>query len=245
MLYVLLILALVVSGCAYNGPTTPSRPPTPVVEQPPPAAPPTAPTAAEPVPIPLTLSVSPVVRVGRATYISAYVGAGMAPTKPVDYRWTFGDGQTAASNEGVIAHTYAAVGTFETRVRATDATRRTGEAVASVRVTIAPEPPPPEPPPTQPTPTLSVTLNCSAKPSPTPSPCNVSASYDGKALASTAITSVAWDWGDGTTIDASSSGPLKQHTYSQAGVYLVVVNVTADTSAGQKTASMSKTLTIN
>jgi surface-anchored protein len=242
MPYVLLILTIVVSGCAYNEPTAPSRLPQDDVK--PPAV--VAPPPVEPAPILLTLSVSPTpVQVRRTTHLSASV-SGIAPTPPVEYRWTFGDGRTATSAESFLNHTYATVGTFQARVTATDAHGRTGEAATTVQVQApAAAPPPPPPPPQAPPPSLSVTLTCTAKTSPTPSPCNVSASYSGQTVQSTDVGPVAWDWGDGTIIDASSSGPLKQHAYTQPGVYVVVATVTATTSDGAKTSSATKTLTIN
>jgi PKD repeat protein len=237
---VLILVALLTAGCAYNAPTAPSVP-APVVVIPP--AP--TPVDVEPSPILLGLSVSPTpVRRGEATHVSAVVTGGQTPTSPVSYVWTFGDGQVDVTSEGRRNHTYGSVGTFEARVTVTDATGRTGEATTSVSV-IQPEPPPPPTPPapTPPAPSLSVTLTCTAKASGTATPCNVTTSYGGSALSASKITNVDWDWGDGT-VTLGSTTPLGSHIYTQAGIYPVEATVTATTSAGPQTGSTGKSLTI-
>jgi PKD repeat protein len=73
----------------------------------------------------------------------------------------------------------------------------------------------------------------------TPTSCNVTTTYGGNAVPGSSVTSVAWDWGDGTTADNSSSVPVKPHTYVNAGTYTVLATVTATINGTSMTAPVT------
>jgi hypothetical protein len=118
----------------------------------------------------------------------------------------------------------------------TDAQGRTASASTTAIVSAVPPPTPPTPPDA-----LAVTMGCTPGTVVIQTVCNLSATYGGAAIASTAMTSAAWEWGDG---GVSATVPLGQHPYAQAGTYLIVATVTATTSAGVKTATASKSVVI-
>jgi PKD repeat protein len=64
-------------------------------------------------------------------------------------------------------------------------------------------------------------------------------------VASNAITSIVWDFGDGFTETVANS-PIRSRNYAQAGAYTVTATATATTSDGSKTAPIaSKAITVN
>lgn len=191
-----------------------------------------------------SLSVSlivPSVIVNATSAFSASV-SGSPIGGPFTFAWTYGDGVSESGGASTITHKYAATGTYQASVVVKDGAGRSATGLATAIVSDPPAPPPPAPP--APAPTLSVTLTCTGNTHATPSPCNVSATYGGVQLASTAITSAVWDFGDGSTQTILNS-PLASKAYAQAGVYVVTATVTATTIDGAKTASASKSITVN
>jgi hypothetical protein len=87
--------------------------------------------------------------------------------------------------------------------------------------------PPAQPtPPVPPTPPIGVaTVGCTTAIGAMSTACNVSVVYNNQAIASTAITRVDWDWGDGTVVPVGGGSLLGDHLYAQAGAYRVGVTV--------------------
>jgi hypothetical protein len=217
---------------------TPPRPPTPE-PAPSPAPPPPPPgPGPNPTPYPLTLSISAsTVQLGTSTRFTA-TATGTSGASA--YTWSFGDGTSGTSTTPTTGNTYAAIGSYSVTAVLTDGAGRTATASTTATVIAVPPPPPPPPPPTPAG--LVVTLTCVPAAHGSPTACNVAVSYNSVALPATAITSVAWEWGDGQT---SATAPLGQNTYAQAGTYLVVATVTATTVDGPKTAARSRSLIIS
>lgn len=176
---------------------------------------------------------------GATVNFSAFV---TDATAPITYTWNFGDGATAVTSAGATTHAYGRPGFITTSVRVVDALGRSADAVGAITIS---DPPAVvvTPPVVTPPPTLSATMNCSPATHGTPTPCNLSATYGTTALASNAITSVTWDYGDGTGATVAGS-PLTSRTYVQAGTFIVTAAVTATTTDGAKTGVTSKTLII-
>lgn len=194
---------------------------------------------------PLSVSLSvPSVVVNTASAFAANV-TGAAVGGPFTYVWTYGDGTSSTGAASSSTHTYPGTGSYAANVKVTDGAGRTATATASALVTdpiVVVTPPVSTPTPTGPVATLTCTANAPL----TASPCNVSMSYNGTAVASTSVTGVVWDWGDGSTLDNASVTPVKSHSYAQAGTYNVTATVTATVGGVSITAPIvSKTLTVS
>lgn len=223
-----LALALFTVGCHTYVPEPLAPSPVVAVVEPTPTPAPTV--------TPLSVSLS----IGRSDLevgdgVSFTASAGSAITRA---DWAFGNGATASSTNGDAGYTYPAPGTFVVRVIVTVADGRTGTAQQTVTVKRKTSTPAPTPPPT-PTPTapsLAVTETCSEPVAPsTTTACNVATTYGGAALPSTAIVDSTWDWGGGST--ETVSGPTAQHTFTQAGTWIIRVTVRASTVDGIQTGS--------
>ena len=182
------------------------------------------------------------VTIGTTTPFSASV-SGTPIGGPFSYLFTYGDGTSDTISTSTITHLYSKSGTYTASVKVTDGSGRsvTGFVGAQVKdpVVVTPVPTPAD------TSGLVATLTCTANAHGTASPCNVSASYNGKALASGSITAITWDWGDGGNV-AGAAVPLGSHNYLQAGTYIVTATATATTADGSKTAPIvSKSLTVS
>ena len=139
------------------------------------------------------------------------------------YRWNFGDGDTATG--AIVTHMFMAAGTYTVTLTVTDAggaisTRQLILTVARVN-----------------SPTI-VTIN----PAPNPPLAGQQATFTANVTAAPghAITSYAWNFGDGTS--QTTTGPSVTKRYTSQGVYVVTLTVTQDT--GQ-TASLSQQITIS
>lgn len=193
---------------------------------------------------PLTVSINaPSVVVGSSTTLTASTNTA-AIGGAFTYVWTFGDAKSETGTAASIAHAYPGIGSYTASVKVTDGAGRSATAGTTATVTDVPVVTP-APSTTTDTSGLVASLTCTAAAHSTPSPCNVSVTYNGKALASTSITGIAWDWGDGSTV-AGAAVPLGSHTYAQAGSYVVTATATATTTDGSKTAPLvSKSLVIS
>jgi hypothetical protein len=193
---------------------------------------------------PLSVSMSiPSVVVGTASTLNASV-TGQPIGGAFSYAWTFGDGKSDTGSGGSIAHAYPGIGTYNASVKVTDGAGRTASNAAVATVTDVPVVVTPTPAPAA-TKTLAATLSCTAQAHGTPTPCNVSVTYGGDVVASNAITSIVWDFGDGFTETVANS-PIRSRNYAQAGAYTVTATATATTSDGSKTAPIaSKAITVN
>lgn len=131
----------------------------------------------------------------------------------VRYSWDFGDG--ASSDSANPAHTYAAAGTYEVRLRVTDnGGDRDRDSTNAVITEGGGNPPPVNTPPTA----------AANGPYAGTTGTAISFSSAGSTDADGTITSYAWDFGDG----ANSSTANPTHTYATAGTYSVTLTVTDD-----------------
>ena len=153
----------------------------------------------------------------------------------VTWNWSFGDGANTQTTTFATTHTYSRAGVYAASVSAT------GTSAGNAIVTVIDPPLTPIPP----APTLSVTLTCTpGTHATTATSCNVNETYGGATISGGAVTGVAWDWGDGTTADNSSSTPVKTHLYANAGTYTVIATVTANTVDGSQTGTSSKSVIV-
>jgi PKD repeat protein len=154
----------------------------------------------------------------------------------VTWQWNFGDGASAQTTAFSTAHAYGAAGIYT----ATVSSAGTPSASATIAVI---DPSAPAPPASSAGLVISLTCTPANHGPTTPTSCNVSATYHGASLFSTAISKVDWDWGDGISHIVNGS-PVDTHVYAQAGTYLIVPNVTANTVDGPKMTTTSKSVII-
>jgi hypothetical protein len=96
-------------------------------------------------------------------------------------------------------------------------------------------------PPTELVPTLTCVGQKAG--SPIASSCTVRLKYGGVTVASSAITNVVWDFGDGTPT-TSTSIPVESHVYTLAGIYTVFATVTATTTDGTRIETASADINV-
>jgi PKD repeat protein len=123
------------------------------------------------------------------------------------YRWTFGDGATAATPDPVTQHTYAHAGTYTVTLAVTDGAGQTG----SVRTAVPVLPPPP-----------LGQINgdyLGAVNQPVTLYFAPDLNYDAH---SAGPLTYLWNFGDGQT---SRTGPNVTHVYTQAGSYQITLTV--------------------
>ncbi len=239
------LFAVTLSGCVdpkvplyqTGTPTSPSSaPPSPSPNPTPPTSPPA-----------LTVSLA----VGPSNPIAGTQAAFIAnvnppPTAPVSYGWSFGDGVSRATATEATFYTYPNSGVYDASVTVRDAIGRSTTATAHVTVQAPPQIPAPPPTPPPPTPTLSASLTCEPVAHGSPTPCNVTVSYGGATLPGSRVTSVTWDWGDGTAPTTTNTPPTAatSHVYGFAGTYTVYAQAIATTVDGPKLAETSKTIIV-
>ena len=154
------------------------------------------------------------------------------------FTWDFGDGAHVISASSGAAHTYTALGSYTATVIVSAVDGRTASSSATVTVIAVPVP---APPPVVP-PTLSVSVLCQPATHGSPTPCNVAATYGETPVPSNHLQ-ITWDFGDGRG-GTTAPSPLGSNTYSQAGRYLVTVQVRAETNDGPKLGSASQSIVI-
>lgn len=210
----IIALALLTSACAAaTAPTPqPSAPTVPPILV-------TAPT----VPVTTTalkvvLSVGPIpTKQAQRTSFSATTFSG----SPISYLWEYGDGQVATSTDDVTFHAYAVAGNYRAQVTAKDAAGQVSVDWQYVEVDGLPTPA---------APSLTLQASCGAILG-VPNRCQLSATTEsGGFVSPTSFTHIAWDFGDGVTVD-SAPFPFVNHTWSAAGPY--IVRVTAATMDGR------------
>jgi PKD repeat protein len=126
--------------------------------------------------------------------------ASTAPGSSItSYAWDFGDGTTGTGESA--SNTFAAEGSYQVTLTVTDGNGQTDAVTETVTT------PPPAP-------VAAFTFNCSG----------TKCSFDGSgsSASESAITSYAWDFGDG----ASATGGSATHTYATGGSYSVTLTVT-------------------
>jgi hypothetical protein len=224
----LCLLALFASACSFAAPLEPSPPakPMPVIGT----------------PATLDLGLSPGIgdQGGTATINIRVLDAYGAPVAQLGVMLTSTDGMITPSLIGTdsggrgTARLQAAPGFVTVTASTTTGTLSRTAVVAIQPVPQAPPTPTPAPPPTPvpelPVPPLTVTLLVNAR---------QAGFATGFSLATQAITSATWDFGDGGIM--TTPEPFTSHVYSVAGTYTASVKVT---DARGRMASASTTVTI-
>lgn len=138
-------------------------------------------------------------------------------TQPVEIRWDFGDGNTAAGMPAT--HTFGRAGSFTVTMTASNACGMDSRTLA-VNVT------------NPPVPAAIVSVNATPNPSVAGQVVNFSVNARGDSP-----ISYTWNFGDGST----GTGANPNHTYTRPGTY--TVTVTASNAAGSDSRTM--TVTVN
>lgn len=138
-------------------------------------------------------------------------------SQPVEVRWDFGDGNTAAGMP--VSHTFGRAGSFTVTMTASNACGMDSRTLA-VNAT------------NPPVPAAIVSVNATPNPALTGQTVNFSVNARGDSP-----ISYTWNFGDGST----GTGANPNHTYSRAGTY--TVTVTASNAAGSDSRTM--TVTVN
>lgn len=186
-----------------------------------------------PTPTPTPSTPTAILNVATNGTVGASLAFGVsAPALGQTWTWTFGDGASAQTTAFSTGHTYTAPGSYTATVAAPGIVA--GHALITITDPIVVTPAPVS--------SFVATLNCTAAAHGSPTGCNVTATYNGTTVPSASFTSVAWDFGDGATTVTST--PVVTRTYAVAGSYTVIANVNAGTFDGPKSATVTKTLTI-
>ena len=128
------------------------------------------------------------------------------------YRFDFGDGTTVGPQAGpTAAHTYAAAGTYTTRLTVTDTAGLASSTTAQVTVASGDAPP-----------AAALTVSPGSGVAPLQVTADASGSTDTDA---TPIATYRFDFGDGTIV-GPQAGATANHTYTTAGTYTARVTVT-------------------
>lgn len=205
--------SLEISGSV--APTVPSRPPVVTPDPPAPATP------------------AAVINVASIGTTGVGLLFGVSAPGGQTWTWTFGDGTAAVQTSAyTLSHTYAAAGAYTATVSSAGTTG--GRALITIS-----DPAPVAAPPAA---TLVATISCTpGTHATTATACNLSGlTFGGSPIASTAVTSAAWDFGDGIVLN----GLVVSHTYAVGGTYTVLATITANTSDGSKTTTASKSLDV-
>jgi PKD repeat protein len=164
---------------------------------------------------PPTAVLSSSTAVGDAPLLVTFNGTGSTTSNPpiVSYSWAFGDGSQATG--ATTSHSFTTAGTYYTTLTVTDSKGLTDTIDTPVIVTSTVLP--------NENPTAVITANPPSGDAP------ITISFDGSKSSDTdgSISDYSWNFGDGTT----GSGPTTQHTYTNAGSYIVSLQVTDDKGA--------------
>jgi len=197
------------------------------------AAPSTGPPS-PPIPAPTPPTITPIAIINgpaTATTGSPVTFGVSAPANGQTWTWNFGDSTPPSQTTAfTTAHTFNTAGTYPVTVSAPGITAGNSTITVSTAAASAPS-------------TLAATVACTANAHGTASPCNISSvTFGSTAIPSASVTSVSWDWGDGSP---AGSGMSASRTYTNAGTYNIVATVNANTSDGPKTVTVPKSITIS
>jgi PKD repeat protein len=140
--------------------------------------------------------------------------SGTSAGSPIaSYDWDFGDG-TAAGSGQLVSHDFTQPGSYDVTLTVTDQNGQSGTATQNVTVNAKAQPDP-----------LTANIN-----GPTSASVGQPVTFDGQQSTSAGpLTSVQWDFGDGTTGGGSSLSDLViDHTYQQPGSYTVQLTLVND-----------------
>lgn len=192
---------------------------------------------------PFTVTVTPAVTsatVGTPVAIRVVAVAPTVANAPTPQTLTLtcaGETQTLSGNQAPCTFTSAGQHTV-TATGTVNGWTTTGRA--TIAITARPDAPTPTPIPA-PIPVLDATLSCQTSAGSLIIACNVaSVRYGGSLIGSETITEVRWDWGDQDT----EYGVALPHDYAVAGTYTVQARVTANTSDGLKSTTVSTTVRV-
>lgn len=204
------------------GPPSPPPPP----EQPVPPSPPPPPP--QPLYLVSVVAAPTSVVTGAATTLTATVTPFNGAPAVASWAWDCDTTTTSVdfTSPTTASCTYGTAGTFAASVKVTGpGGSPTASATTSVTVTAAPAPPVPD-----------ITVNCGTVTRPGSTTCAVSAKLSGVTVAAGRITSVTWDFGDGSpTATGTTTTNTNTHSYVGAATYTVVVTdvvVTGTTATG-------------
>ena len=163
---------------------------------------------------------------GHLPLAVAFTGNAVGGQAPYTYRWDFGDGSGASSQNA--AHTYAAEGSYTARFTVTDSLSGSVSATCAISVTVPP-----------------LAATCTAAPTSGLAPLFVS--FTSTATGGTGTYGYDWNFGDGS---AHASTATAAHTYTAAGTYTATLTVTSGSQTKSCTqvivvAGSSMTLTCN
>jgi len=233
----LLLIASLLSGCAYHPPAGPT--PAPVDR-----------TAAATIVIDFVSGSG--AKAGTAA-ITARVLNTLGNALPAQ-TVTFTTDTGALTPTQAVTDTDGRASTTLTASAPAHVTARTGSvaaespiAVQPIVPSLPPAPPPvltpvptPAPPTPTPIPTLTLIVECTPAAAGSPTGCHAAMTDATGAPLTSTITNTSWDWGDGQVTVPVTSLAVQQHTYLVAGNYTVFVTAIAPaTPAPGKTASTS------
>jgi PKD repeat protein len=180
--------------------------------------PPATPPPAEPEPVPsppLLIGMSFTVPIANEPVYFNVVGT--VPL-PMTASWDFGDGGAFTSGAMTATHTFAAAGFFPVTLTIVDGIGRTATKNSQVQVLAAAPPPPP------PVPVITVSCTTGVAHG-SVSTCTLAGTLGGVAIAASDLSSVRFNWGDGTA-DSNAVGVSATHTYATAGTFTVTGTAT-------------------
>ena len=158
-------------------------------------------------------------------------GSSDADGDQLSYIWSFGDGVSYTTILPIVIHSYNDPGTYTVTLRVEDGTT-SSQAVSTVISVL-----PPHSGDTDTSPPEAV-IRTDNREGTAPLTVQFNGSGSSSSAAGGGIVQYAWNFGDGTT----ASGELVQHTYTQAGSYMVTLVVT-DTNSRQGRTTATITVT--
>jgi PKD repeat protein len=141
------------------------------------------------------------------------------------YEWNFGDGET--SNEDDPTHIYTEIGTYDVMLTVTDAEGL--QDTANLTITVVD--------PNNPAPIANISANPINGMAPLPVIFSAQGSTD-----EDGIVSYLWDFADGTTSNVRTSDAPFSHTFTEAGIYEVMLTVT---DGAGRTGTATVTITVS
>ena len=156
---------------------------------------------------------------GQTVSFSASVSGG---TQPYNYSWSFGDGSIGTGS--TVAHAYSSVGTFTVILTVTDSGSPQQASTSQQSLTVVNPPPP---------------LTASFPYSPSSPQTGQTITFTASASGGTPAYVFSWSFGDNST----GTGASVTHSYSSAGIFVVILTV-KDSGSPQQTATSQQALPV-